>query len=233
MHLKLHKVSAAAVSAIIAMVAAGISVYEAKDAKKRNDQVSRQSLTMLVTDITEQTRLLASARGVPGEASAQARLADAEEGLALSKTLSGPIPAIDFFELGVAFEGEGDDFHALEAFERAANDTSSPHIQSVSLRLEAGIRYALGNNVMARDDIDKSLNVFSDQQDITAVALDRNEAYTDLFDVVRSSARDCPRARAQLHQANTLVERVRPIRTEEVLAERKEAERAVAAHRCD
>ena len=176
-------------------------------AKRQNEIADRQSLGALVADITQQKRVLEKttpAERLPFE---QAVQADAEEALALVDTLSKPVPPIDNYEIGTAFEGAAAYYNALASYRRAAETSIDPHYRASSLRGEAKIFYALGgaaNLAKARAAVEGAYHSYDGQPDVSRTTLESNFIFTDLFAARNEAPSDCEHARTLLDDGRSL-----------------------------
>jgi hypothetical protein len=199
---------AACVSAIIAVLAAYGAFAQIDIAKRQNEIADRQSLGVIVADITQQKRVLEKTTGVPALVVEQAVLADAEEAFALVDTLKVSVPAVDNYEIESAFEGSGDYHNALRSFERATQTQNDPHYRASSWRGEAKIWYTLAGsaNVMrARVAVAHAYHSYDGQPDVSQATIEGNQAFTDLFAAGYEAASDCQRARERLYAGEQLI----------------------------
>jgi len=198
----------ACISALVAVVAAFLALSQLDFAKQQNEIADRQSLATLVTDIAQQTLVLSTATPTQRVVVLQDRLADAEEAAALVNTLKEREPAIDDYEIGLAFEGSDEDYRALRSLERGAESKSAPHYRATSLRLASEILYSLGgaaNARRAREDTALAYDAFEGHPDVSRVTLDKNHAFTDLFEIRRLTHIDCEQALASYRSAKRLI----------------------------
>jgi hypothetical protein len=199
---------AACVSAIIAVLAAYSAFAQIDIAKSQNEIADRQSLSVIVADITQQKRVLEKTKGVATIVVEEAMLADAEEALALVDTLKASVPAVDNYEIGAAFEASGDYYNALRSFRRATQTESDPHYRASSWRGEAKIWYTLAGptNIMrARVAVARAYHSYDGQPDVPRLTIESNEAFTDLFAAGYEAPSDCQRARERLSAGEQLV----------------------------
>ena len=197
-----------ALGTVIAVVAAVFAYKQVNLASVQNEAAQRQSLVALVTDIAQQTRSLTTASPQQQQAIKQARLADAAQGLVLVNALHDHVPAIDDFELGVAFAGSAEYHDALVSYDRAGKAGNDPHYRAVALRNAAAILYALGgrtNDREARTDIQRAYSAYDGQPDVTQFTRDQNYAYAYVTDVRYGARADCGRARRELAAAEHLI----------------------------
>ncbi len=197
-----------ALGTVIAIVAAVFAYKQVNLASVQNEAAQRESLVTLVTDIAQQTRSLTTASPQQQQAIKQARLADAAQGLVLVNALHDHVPAIDDFELGVAFAGSAEYHDALVSYDRAGKAGNDPHYRAVALRGAAAILYALGgrtNDREARTDIERAYSAYDGQPDVTQFTRDQNHAYAYLTDVRYGARVDCGRARRELAAAEHLI----------------------------
>lgn len=197
----------ALITTAIAVVGAVIAYAQLHLADVQNRVGTQGSLVSLVIDIAQETRALTTAPAAEQPAIDQARVADAEQGLALVNALHDHVPAIDNYELGEAFEGAFEYHDALISFNRAAV-ANDPHYRASALRGAAAILYQLGgaiNDRKAEHDIQLAYHTYDDQQDVTQVERDNNRALTDAFDAWRGGPVNCERAQQELAAAKQLI----------------------------
>lgn len=201
-------VGAACLSALISIYAAHVSIDQIKIAKQQNEDGDRQSLATLVSDMAEKARALEHAPLGQQSRLQQARFADAEEALALIKTLKGAVPSVDDYEIGSAFDSSQEYFVALHLLERAAHSRTSPHYRADALRAIAGILYRLGgpaNDKRARAQIALAYHAYDGRPDLAKLMIEQNEAFTYLYDIEHEIPAYCSRARAQLSSVEHLI----------------------------
>ena len=122
----------------ISLLAAGFTLDQIRVAEQQNKVAEEESLTTLVAELTHEARSLTGANEEQQSAIKQARLGDAEEAFALVDRLHEQAPAIDNYEIGLAFKEEDEDDKAIVSFGRAGSVTGSPHFRSAALLQEAG-----------------------------------------------------------------------------------------------
>jgi hypothetical protein len=179
-------------------------------AKRQNEIADRQALGVIVASITEERRALEGTHGTRRLVIEEALIADAEEALTLVEAQAKPVPAVDNYEIGEAFEESGStDYHsALTSFRRSAQVKTDPRYRAASLRGEAHILYQLGgstNAEQARAALAAAYHSYDGQPDMTNETIAYYHAYTDLFAVVNETPIDCTRARKQLDYAKELI----------------------------
>lgn len=221
----------ALLGAFVSLGAAFGTLSQISVAKRQNEIAERQSLATLVTNITEQTRVLEHAPGQSNNSAEQARTADAEEAFAIARTPGVEVPAIDYYEMGLAFEGAGENQNAMISFEHADVKGFGALVRSNARRGLAAILYALGghaNDEQARHDVAVAFEVYARQREVTRKAILHNEAFTYLFNVEHAAGLDCRRARTELEYAKHLIEMDPAIADADVQLELKGARTAIA-----
>jgi hypothetical protein len=229
-------------SAVAAVAAAVIAVNQTHVAHEQSDSAALLSLSGLVSDISEQSSLLAKASDQSTEeAIRNTRLADAEEALVLVERLPNGIPAIDSYEMGGAFQAEDDNPHALASYERAVRDANDPHIRSSALRAVAALLFQQPHRAdqrRAREDMSAAYAAYAGQPYVSVTAVRANEAFTDEFDVGHGPSLSCSqspqavaaltRARRELREAKVVYGELRRVGIDpENTVVREEAERAM------
>jgi tetratricopeptide (TPR) repeat protein len=196
------------VGTVVAVVAAVIAYEQVHLASVQNEGAERVALVTLVTGIGQVTQSLATAPASLSTVLDEQRLADAAQGLELVNALHDQVPAIDNYELGVAFEGSGEYAEALKSWDRAAT-TADPHYRASALRGVAQILYRIGgvkNIRQAQIDIDKAYDAWVGKPDVSRNQIYSNKEFTDLFDIRNSAAPlDCARARSEFADAKRLI----------------------------
>jgi hypothetical protein len=156
-----------------------------------------------VAELTHEARSLTGANEEQQSAIKQARLGDAEEAFALVGRLHQQAPAIDSYEIGLAFKEEDEDDKAIVSFARAGSVTGSPHFRSAALLQEAALLFEMGgdDNVRrARLDSLQAAHAYDGQPYATPYVIDYNRAAGALFDANRDP-RNCSLALRSAEQA--------------------------------
>jgi hypothetical protein len=225
---------AACISAVISVIAAYGAFDQIDLAKRQNEIADRQSLGVLVADITEDKRALEKTTAISRRAAVEeAMLADAEEALALVETQARPAPGIDNYEIGEAFlEGGATEYHnALTSFRRAAQSGTDPRYRASALRGEAHILIELGgptNLMRARRALELAYRSYERQPDMTSHGVEFNYAYTDLYAVPYEAPVDCAQARAYLDQGEQVIHMHPSIVESDLTLRLQVAERSIA-----
>lgn len=194
----------------ISLLAAAFTLDQIRVAEQQNKVAEEESLTTLVAELTHEVRDLTGANEEQQSAIKQARLGDAEEAFALVGRLHEQAPAIDNYEIGLAFKEEDEDDKAILAFGRAGSVRDSPHFRSAALLQEAALLFEMGgseNVRQARRDSLLAAHAYDHQPYATPYVIDYNRAAGALFDANRDP-QNCSRA---LHSAQQAIsgERVR------------------------
>jgi hypothetical protein len=187
----------------ISLLAAGFTLTQIRVAEQQNKVAEEESLTTLVAELTHESRALTGANEEQQSAIKQARLGDAEEAYALVGRLGEMAPAIDNYEIGLAFKEEDEGAKAIASFSRAGEATGAPHFRSAALLQEAALLFVLGgpDNVHhARLDASLAAHAYDGQRYATRYVIDYNRAAGALFDANRDS-RNCRRALESATQA--------------------------------
>jgi hypothetical protein len=212
----------------ISLLAAAFTLDQIRVAEQQNRVAEEESLTTLVAEITHEARALTGANEEQQSAIKQARLGDAEEAFALVGRLHEQAPAIDNYEIGLAFKEEDEDDKAIISFARAGSVTGSPHFRSAALLQEAALLFEMGgqdNVIEARRDAQLAAHAYDGQPYATPYVIDYNRAAGALFD----ANRDLPNCSRALRSAQQAIsgERVRLMEIASLRASLK-----VATERC-
>jgi hypothetical protein len=194
----------------ISLLAAGFTLDQIRVAEQQNKVAEEESLTTIVAELTHEARALTGANEEQQSAIKQARLGDAEEAFALVGRLQEQAPAIDNYEIGLAFKEEDEDEKAILSFSRAGSVTGSPHFRSAALLQEAALLFEMGgedNLQEARLDSLLAAHAYDGQPYATPYVIDYNRAAGALFDANRDP-QNCSRA-LQLAQRAISAERAR------------------------
>lgn len=190
---------------LVAVGAAAIAAYQAHVTSLQNQDAEQQSLTEIVTDISKDVTAFGSAHGESVHTLAQALTADATQGAELIDQLPRrTAPAIDSFEVALAFENVGDDADAVHWFAWAASTPGAPDYPSFAMEDEGRILYEIGgkdNDNAAESDMQAAVRLWEKAADVTAAQIAYEVAYAQLDDVRYGAQADCSRAQAELKSA--------------------------------
>jgi hypothetical protein len=190
--------------ALVALCSAAFALLQVREASLQNTAAERESLVSLVTEIAGQVGALQTAPAQRESVFTQTLAAEAAQGLALILALHDQsIPAVDDYEIGLAFENDGDDYDALASYGRAAKTTTStaPLYRVSAVEDSARILFELGgsiNNRAAERMIGRAWTLIADEPDVTRQQRAYAFSYDDLVDARYGSAFACVQARRDL-----------------------------------
>lgn len=183
-----------AIAAVIAAGALAMGFFQYHETEQASKAAQRANLTSLVAELTHDKEAEATAEPAQIAAIEHARTADAEEAAAIMARLAEPAPAVDDYEVGIAFEEAHENAKAIGFFELAGGAVNSPRYRSAALLKAAGILFPLrdpGDVREAEADVETAFHAFDDQHYTSAQIRSDNELNAERFDFAYGGYNRC------------------------------------------
>jgi len=225
-------------AAIIALISAGISLYQANLARDQNIVAEQQELVTLVGDIAQDPATIAQESQMISNAGALSsaqggvtttELVDSEEAAALINTLHGEgVTATEYWETAVGLQSGQSYAQALSFLKRAVALPSDPRTHASALRFEAQIYYQLGQGSEAEQADMLAEQAYHHVPDVTLASQRSNLAYTELFDAFYQASLSCATSQAEVSAAQKII----PNLKNEMTLAYNNAENQLRLYRC-